>query len=98
LVFTYVLVQAIYRSAGLPMPSFTGLIKNFELNYGNVSDWLDYPSFYPKCQQPQAGAAILNLLPRSTVMRPRGAAAQAGDPGCRPVRGRGQYSEVISPF
>ena len=65
------LLLAICQAARLPMPSFTGLIKNFELNYGNVSDWLDYPSFYPKCQQPQAGAAILNLLPRSTVMRPR---------------------------
>jgi len=46
------LLQAIYQSAKLPVPSFTGLIKIFELSYGNVSDWLDYPSFYPKCQQP----------------------------------------------
>ena len=55
------LLQAIYQSARLPVPSFTGLIKIFELSYGNVSDWLEYPSFYPKGQQPEAGAANLNL-------------------------------------
>jgi len=55
--------QAICRSARLPIPSLSSLIEILELNYGNVSDWLDYPSFYPKCQQPQAGAANSNLPP-----------------------------------
>ena len=61
--FTYVLLQAICRSSRLPIPSLSSLIEILELNYGKVSDWLDYPSFCPKCQQPQAGAANSNLPP-----------------------------------
>jgi hypothetical protein len=52
------LLQAIYQSARLPVPSFTGLIKIFELSYGNMSDWLDYPSFYEN-------ASSLRLTPRT---------------------------------
>jgi len=54
-------LQAICWPARLPILGLTGSIKVFELSYGNVSDWLEYPSFYPKGQQPEAGAANLNL-------------------------------------
>jgi hypothetical protein len=38
--------------ASLPMRCFSSLIAIFEPINVNVRGWWDYPSFYPKCQQP----------------------------------------------
>jgi hypothetical protein len=45
-------VQVFYRAAGLPMRCFSSSIAILELIYVDVRGWWDYPSFYPKCQQP----------------------------------------------
>ena len=46
-------VHPVYWPTRLPVagafPVQAGIM---ELNYVNVRSWLDYPSFYPKCQQP----------------------------------------------
>jgi hypothetical protein len=61
-------VPVFYRAASLPMRYFSSLIAILEHSYVDVRGWWDYPSFYPKCHQPKAGAANLNLPARSTVM------------------------------
>ena len=77
------------------MPSFAGLIRVFEPSYSDASDWLDYPSFYPKMPAAQGWCCELKSAARSTGMRPRDLTPeQAGDSDCRAVRGRGQDSEA----
>jgi hypothetical protein len=45
-------VQVFYRAASLPIRCLSSSIGILELSYVNVRGWWDYPSFYPKCQQP----------------------------------------------
>ena len=56
-------IQVFYRAASLPMRFFASLIGIFELSYVDVKGWRDYPSFYPKCQQPQGWSCRLESPP-----------------------------------
>jgi hypothetical protein len=50
------------------MRYFSSSIATLELSYVNVRDWWDYPSFYPKCQQPEGWCCKLESAARPTVM------------------------------
>jgi len=45
-------IKIFYRIASLSMRYFSSSVKVIELSYVDVRGWWDYPSFYPKCQQP----------------------------------------------
>jgi hypothetical protein len=50
------------------MRCFSSSIAILELSYVNVRDWWDYPSFYPKCQQPEGWRCKLESAARPTVV------------------------------
>ena len=50
------------------MRCFSSSIAILELSYVNVRDWWDYPSFYPKCQQPEGWRCKVESAARPTVV------------------------------
>jgi hypothetical protein len=61
-------IQVFCRAASLPIRCFSSSIAILELSYANVRGWWDYPSFYPKCQQPLGWCCKPESAARSSVI------------------------------